>query len=221
MYIKKYVRNMFVIYILSILIFGSVEAHNSLNGKSIYIDPGHGGIDPGAVYSGLMEDDINLVIAKKLKKELESYGAKVYMTREGDYDLSLKGAKNRKRSDLYRRSKLINESGCDIYLSLHLNAVKQTKWSGAQVFYDSINSSNINIAKVMQEELKKEFKTTRKYSKITNGYLYKRVKIPGILIEMGFISNKLDRSNLINEKYQELMAKTIRRGLVRYFTKYQ
>ncbi len=218
---KKYVLNMLAAYIISLLIFGVVSASNSLENKCIYIDPGHGGVDPGAFYGGIKEEDINLKIAKKLKKEIENYGGIAYLTRDDDYDLSLKNANNRKRSDLYRRSKLINESGCDLYLSLHLNATKQTKWSGAQVFYDDVNTNNINIAKIMQDELRKEFKTGRKYSKISNGYLYRRVKIPGVLIEMGFISNKIDRSNLSNDKFQDQMVATIRKGIVRYFTKYQ
>ncbi len=217
---KKYVFKMLFIFVLMLLIFDYAKALNSLKGKCIYIDPGHGGTDPGAFY-GVSEENINLSTAKKLKQELEKYGGKVFLTRDDDYDLSVKGAKNRKRSDLYKRSKLINESKCDMYISLHLNATKNSRWAGAQVFYDNVNGNNKIIAETIQKELKLRFKTNRKAMKIENRYLYKRITIPGVLVEMGFISNYSERKKLQNENYQDLMAKTIRKGIVSYFAKYQ
>ena len=79
----------------------SAETNNlDLLGKVIYLDPGHGGIDPGAVYKDIEEADINLKIAEKTQKILEQEGAIVYLTRYGDYDLSVPNTINRKRSDL-------------------------------------------------------------------------------------------------------------------------
>ena len=217
---KKYAFRMLIIFVLMLIIFDYVKASDSLSGRCIYLDPGHGGADPGAFYD-VSEESINLSIAKKLKKELEKYGADVYLTRNGDYDLSSKDAKNRKRSDLYKRSRLINESKCDMYISLHLNAMKNSKWAGAQVFYDDINANNKAIAEIIQKELKNQFKTNRKVMKLASGYLYKRIKIPGVLVEMGFISNYSERKKLKSEGYQNLMAKTIRKGITSYFAKYQ
>ena len=92
-----------------------------LLGKVIYVDPGHGGPDPGANYKDIYEKDINLEISKILSNLLMERGAIVYLTREGDYDLSSPHVYLRKRSDLSRRAKLINETKCDLYLSIHLN----------------------------------------------------------------------------------------------------
>ncbi|MBR1376929.1 MAG: N-acetylmuramoyl-L-alanine amidase [Bacilli bacterium] len=207
--------------IVGIFLFDIVKADNgSLYGKCIYLDPGHGGLDPGATYAGVKEEDINLEIAFKLKGELESKGAVVYLTREGDYDLAPKGSKQRKRDDLYRRSVLINNSGCDMYLSLHLNATTSTSWTGAQVFYDDINDMNIKLAEILQKQLRTDLKTTRKYKEVTNGYLYKRVKVPGVLVEMGFLSNPGERSRLKTDNYQRLIAKSIAKGIEVYFKKY-
>ena len=73
------------------------ENHLPLLGKVIYIDPGHGGLDPGAMYKNIKEAPINLEISQKLEETLTRYGAIVYMTRYGDYDLAV----NNKRATIF------------------------------------------------------------------------------------------------------------------------
>lgn len=141
------------------------------------------------------------------------------MTRYGDYDLSANYAQLRKRSDLSRRANIINRSKADIYLSIHLNSDISTTWRGAQVFYNTINEKNEKIAKIMQEQLGKDLNSKREYKKLNEHYLYNRVQIPGVLIEVGFISNANERYLLRQEEYQEKVAKSIKDGLVSYFTK--
>lgn len=217
---SKYRRLMILLFIISICFFDLVKADDySLNGKKIYIDPGHGGIDPGATYKDVEEDDVNLEISLKLKKELESYGATVYLTRDGDYDLSVKNARERKRSDLYQRSKLINNSNADMYLSVHLNASTSSSWSGAQTFYDDINSENIKIAKSIQSQFKIDLKTTKDYQEVSDGYLYKRVKVPGVLVELGYLSNPNERYLLTKNYYQNKVVKSLTKGIINYFVK--
>ena len=87
------------ITILSISnVYADINNYDLL-GKVIYLDPGHGGIDSGTTYKNIYEKDINLVLCKKLYQELTNRGAKVYLTRETDKDLSV-SKKHRKRSDL-------------------------------------------------------------------------------------------------------------------------
>lgn len=188
-----------------------------LLGKVIYIDPGHGGVDPGALYKDIYEADINLEISQKLRTVLEQRGAIVYLTRDGNYDLSANNAVNRKRSDLSRRANIINRSMCDLYLSIHLNADSSTTWRGAQVFYDDVNERNIKIAKILQQVLKEDLKTTRDYKLTNDMYLHKRVTRPGVLIEVGFITNPNDRYLLLKEDYQLKVANSITRGIIKYF----
>ena len=188
-----------------------------LFGKVIYIDPGHGGLDPGAIYKDIYESDLNLEISNKLVATLEAKGAIVYMTRYGDYDLAVTNAQNRKRSDLSRRANIINRSLCDIYLSIHLNADTSSTWRGAQVFYDDINEKNIKIAEILQTVLKEDLKTKRKYKQINNEYLHKRVKVPGVLVEVGFITNENERYLLRQATYQQKIANSITRGVIKYF----
>ena len=212
----------YVVFLLSIFIcvFGFVNATENnlpLLGKVIYIDPGHGGLDPGATYKDIYEADINLSISLKLSNLLEKSGAIVLLTREGDYDLSVNNAVNRKRSDLSRRANIINESGCDIYISIHLNSVSSETWKGAQVFYDNINPKNEVLAKILQEVFKKQLKTTREYQEMTDMYMYKRVKVPGVLVEAGFLSNANERYLLQKSEYQEKIANILYNGIVQYF----
>ncbi len=187
-----------------------------LLGKVIYIDPGHGGTDPGAIYKDIHEADINLSISKKLYNILLKNGAIVYLTRDGDYDLSVTNAINRKRSDLSRRANAINSSMCDMYISIHLNAESSSTWHGAQVFYDDINPENKKIAEIMQTEFSKALKTKREYKETNEMYLHKRVERPGILAEVGFLTNPNERYLLMQDTYQERIALTIYNGIVKY-----
>ena len=216
---KKY--HMLFFLILTLISFNLVSANKSeynleLLGKVIYIDPGHGGVDPGTVYKDIYEKDINLEICSKLQRILESEGAIVYMTRYGDYDLS-NNSYSRKKSDLNNRAKIINESGADIYISIHLNSINSSTWRGAQVFYDDVNKKNKDIADLFQEQLKKDLKTTRKVKEINTMLMNRKITIPGVLIEAGFLSNPNDRYLLRQDDYQYKICNSIRKGLIKYF----
>lgn len=216
----KYKICVFLFLILGILCFNYTYASNNslpLLGKIIYIDPGHGGLDPGALYKTINEKDINLEISKKIEESLTRQGAIVYMTRYGDYDLSANNTINRKRSDLSRRSNIINRSNCDLYLSIHLNAETSSTWRGGQMFYDDINKENKRIAEIFQKLFKEKLNSNREYKKVNNLYLQKRVKIPGILIEVGFLSNPSDRYLLQQESYQSKVSDVITEGVIEYF----
>lgn len=177
----------------------------------------HGGLDPGTIYKNIYEKDINLSICEKLQKILEKNGAIVYQTRYGDYDLSNNNTNTRKKSDLNNRAKIINESNADIYISIHLNSITSSTWSGAQVFYDDINDKNKIFADIMQQQLKQDLKTNREVKEIKDILLNRKVTIPGILIEAGFLSNPNDRYLLRQDDYQEKIANSIKNGLVKYF----
>ena len=208
------------IFVLSICIFGIINTKAQelpLSNKIIYVDPGHGGIDPGTIYKDINEKDINLDICLKLKKELENIGATVYLTRYGDYDLSTPNTSTRKKSDLNNRVRLINDSKSDMYISIHLNATSSKTWHGAQVFYDDVNEENKKIATIMQEELKNNLNTTREIDEISTMLLNRKVNVPGVLIEVGFLSNDNERYLLKQDSYQEKISKTIVNGVIKYF----
>lgn len=215
-----YKLKMLIIFLFLVCIFDRVDAfikEAPLVGKVIYLDAGHGGKDPGAYYKDVYEENINLSITLKLKERLEKLGAVVYTTRNDDYDLSNPNASLRKRSDLGNRAKMINLSDADIYLSIHLNASTNNSWKGAQVFYDDINKKNESIAKLFQEEFNKNLNSNREIKEISTLYMYKNIIKPGVLLEVGFISNASDRYLLKKEDYQEKIASVIANTLIKYF----
>lgn len=215
----RYKMGTLLVLMISIFSFNFASAQDSempLLGKVIYIDPGHGGSDPGAMYMEIREADLNLKISQKLEKKLVSLGAIVYLTRYGDYDLSVNHTVNRKRSDLSRRGNIINRSDCDLFLSIHLNAEETGIWRGSEVYYDDINPENKVIAEIMQEKLKKYLGSKRSLKKTDDLYLQKRIERPGVLIEAGFLSNSSDRYLLKQETYQEKIASAITEGILAY-----
>lgn len=139
------------------------------------------------------------------------------MTRYDDYDLSDVNALYRKKSDLNNRVRLINDSGADLYISIHLNSTTSSTWYGAQVFYDDVNEQNKYIATIMQEQLKKDLNTDRSIDEISTMLLNRKVNIPGVLIEVGFLSNANERYLLQQNDYQSKISNSIINGIIKYF----
>ena len=214
---KIYVFFLMLLFICLFNFFTISAINLPLNGKIIYLDPGHGGMDPGSTYKNIYEKDINLQICNALKQELEKNGSKVFMTRYSDYDLSSNNVSQRKRSDLTNRAKIINKSNADMYISIHLNATPSSTWRGVQVFYDDVNSKNKEIAKYFQQQLNIDLKNNRKYSEIKGMLFNRQVTVPGILIEVGFLSNPNDRYLLRQEGYQLKVSKSIVKALISYY----
>lgn len=216
----KYKLLILTFLIISLCFFNIVVAQNKtqeLLSKVIYLDSGHGGKDSGAYYKNVRESDLNLEITKKVSKVLKEEGAIVYLTRYGDYDLAVNNAWNRKRSDLSRRANIINNSECDLYLSIHLNAEDSGTLYGAEAYYDTINPENEKLAKIFQEEFKKILGTKREYKENSTKYLQRRVSRPGLLLEVGFLSNSTERALLMSDTYQNKIALAIKNATITYF----
>lgn len=194
-----------------------------LAGKTIVIDPGHGGPDGGAVGKGeTYEKDIALAIAKKTRDFLQQAGALVYLTRENDSDLAnedTSGLSRRKSEDIRERLEFIKEKGADFFLTIHLNALSSTKWSGAQTFYFPRFEKSRHLANMIQEEIIRNLENTNREAMPIKGvYLLKHAEIPGALVEAGFLSNEHERGHLKKEDYQRKMAGSIYQGILRYVT---
>lgn len=215
-----YRLKIFLLFIMLIFVFDKTNAFMKeapLVGKTIYLDAGHGGKDPGAYYKDIYEEDINLSIVLKLRDKLESLGANVYLTRDSDYDLSNPNARLRKRSDLSNRANMINSSDADMYLSIHLNSSSNTSWKGAQVFYDDINENNEKLADIFQKNFNKYLNSNRNIQEISTLYMYKRITKPGLLLELGFISNPNERYLLNQDDYQNKIVNVLSDSLLEVF----
>jgi N-acetylmuramoyl-L-alanine amidase len=139
----------------------------------------------------------------------------VYLTRETDIDLSTT-TKNKKRSDLTNRAKIINNSNVDMYISIHLNYINSSKWQGLQIFYTNKNQENKNIAESITSSLKETSNNIREAKEENSYYMYKQITKPGILIELGFLSNPNDRYRLTKEEHQNLLVENISNSIEKY-----
>ncbi|WP_010095702.1 N-acetylmuramoyl-L-alanine amidase CwlD [Ornithinibacillus scapharcae] len=194
-----------------------------LSGKTIVLDPGHGGPDGGAVGSDkTQEKDIALEVVKTLRNYLEQAGAVVYLTREEDTDLAdenTKGLSRRKAEDIRKRMEFINTHDADFFLTVHLNAIPSPKWRGAQTFYYPKSDEGKHLAKKIQAEIKRNLENTNRTElAINNLYLLKKAEIPGALVEIGFLSNEEELELLKDGTYQRQMAASIYEGILRYVT---
>lgn len=213
---------LFLIFQYKLLDTDTWESWNlPLSGQIIYIDPGHGGPDGGAGDNEVQEKDIALNVSMMLRDYFQEQGALVMMTREDDRDLApegMKGYSRRKTEDLKKRLELINSSDADLYLSIHLNAIPSSRWSGAQTFYNPKYKENKEVAKSIQLELIRNLENTKREAKgIQNVYLVKHINKPGALVEIGFLSNPGEKANLMTEKYQQKVAASIYEGVLKYY----
>lgn len=201
---------------------GSVYVQQTKVGEEktcIVIDAGHGGKDPGKIgINGEKEKDINLQIAKKLKKELEDDGIKVVLTREGEDGLYSSNAKNKKVEDMKNRCKIIDEADPIFTISIHQNSYTKKYVKGAQVFYFGQSQEGRKIAEILQKSLiEKLDKNNHRTAKANESYyLLKKTKAPTVIIECGFLSNSEEAALLADTEYQEKVAKAIQKGVQKY-----
>ena len=198
----------------------------SLAGMTIVVDPGHGGLDGGANVGEVVERDITLSISKMLEKELKGRGAVVVMTRTKPGDALAEHQPNdefptvraRKMADLKLREDIVNKSKPDVFLSVHVNAIPQERWRGAQVFYHKDGHPDGELlAKSIQASFRDSLgNTDREALGVKQVYLLKKAPVPSVLVETGFISNPEERELLVDEKYQKQVAEAIADGVELY-----
>ena len=183
--------------------------------NTVVIDAGHGGADPGKVGINKAEEkDINLKIAKKVKKILEKKGIKVIMTREDDTMLAKNSNGSKKVQDMKERVKLINGAVPEFAVSIHQNSYHDEAIHGAQVFYYKHSSEGEQLAAVMQKALLSFDKDNRRQPKADDTYyLLKRTEVPTIIVECGFLSNHEEAEKLVTDEYQKQVAEAIVKGI--------
>jgi N-acetylmuramoyl-L-alanine amidase len=189
-----------------------------LAGRTIVIDPGHGGIDTGSRSSGdVYEKDITLEVSKRLAAMLGQAGAAVILTRECDMWLADPGAPHKKRSDLTNRVEIANRNNADAFISVHVNSfIYDRSTRGAQTFSQPGSEESKILSRHIQDELVRVLGNTRREPKEID-YFIRRAKVPAVIVEIGFLSNRAEERLLINSAYQSKVAFAIYGGLVRYF----
>ncbi len=191
------------------------------NRPTIIIDAGHGGADGGAVSSGgLIEKELNLDIAKKLQALFTDAGYEVIMTRTEDIMLSDPAiTSSKKAGDLYARLKIAKSAENAAFISIHMNAFSDSRYSGLQVYYSQNDQRSAGIAKSVQDSVKLllQPENDRKIKSAgENIYLLNKAPCPAVMIECGFLSNAQDCALLGNEEYRARLADVIFKSIGEY-----
>ncbi len=184
------------------------KAIKKIKNKVVIIDPGHGGNDVGAMRGNVLEKDLTLEIALKVREILRERGMNnVIMTRSSDKTLSLGD-----------RVEIANNNRADIFVSIHINASVKSEINGIETHYCS--NGGYEVAKTIHKQL------TEKVAAVDRGlfkskfYVINHTEAPAVLLELGFISNERERNSLTSNKRQTDSAKAIAEGIINYLTEH-
>lgn len=228
----KQVSLISVFVLLSVFFYSSRTRHPveiipvmavPVTNKVIILDAGHGTPDEGAESSsGTLEAPINLQITLKIQKLLESSGATVILTRSDDnsiFEIDAETIREKKISDVHQRVKIGNNSSADVFVSIHLNKISESQYSGWQTFYKNSDENSKKLATSIQNSLNSTISNNydRIPHTISNVYIMKNVEIPITIVECGFLSNKEDEARLKTDEYQQELAWGIYNGIMDYF----
>ncbi len=181
------------------------------------------GEDGGATSAnGISEANLNLNIALKLQNLLEQSGATVILTRSDEnaiYEIDAKSLSRKKISDTKNRVKIGNDSSSDIFVSIHMNKIPQTQYSGWQTFYNVKSGNGKILSESIQAALNDTIdrKNNRIAKSINNIYIIDHVEIPTCIVECGFLSNPEELSLLLQDDYQDKISWGIYTGIINYF----
>ena len=181
------------------------------NKFSVVIDPGHGGPDPGAIgIGGMRETDIVLEVSKIAKKLLSEKGVKVILTRKNEVDL-----------DLPPRVSFANNSNADIFVSIHANASrgKRRDINGLETFYFRGWRGRLLAKKIQKQILRVSPGSPDRGVKQGRFYVIKNTRMPAVLVEIGFLTGRLDARRLEKNSHRKRLAYAIAKGILEYLSK--
>lgn len=211
-----------ILFIVKITVLSANTFSDPMSGI-IVIDPGHGGIDGGTNKDGILEKEINLDIAKRLRFHLEEKGYKVIMTRDDDISLDSldNSSKSRHQRDLNARINIINNSNAQLFVSIHVNCnIKKPSTEGAIVFYNNKYEQSKTLSYSIQRALN-NIEINNKKRTVHNPaqakyFVLGYANIPGVIVETAFISNKTERQEMTKETFRENTAEAIFIGIQQY-----
>ena len=188
-----------------------------IGGKTIVLDPGHGGSDPGAIGpTGLQEKQVTLPIAEYLKSILEAKGAKVILTRTTDVDVY--GPHASGVDELQARVNVANGNRADAFISIHINSFSNPNVGGIATYYFDGSDQSKKLASAVQGQIAEHsgFNGDRGIQP-GNLYVLRHSLMPSILVELGFISNPKEEEHLKEMSTRQEFANELAKGLELYF----
>ena len=168
----------------------------------VVIDPGHGGVQPGCEFDGVLEKDITLAVSLLLREELEERGVTVILTRDGDEDVELED-----------RCAIANEAGADLFVSIHCNSfTEDASVSGFEGYYYQSPAGKRLAERILQAAADRSVRT--RHVKEENYLVLRDTSMPSALLEIGFLSNKGEREKLLSADYQAELAGAVAEGIL-------
>ena len=177
----------------------------------VVIDPGHGGPDPGAIgIGGIRETDIVLEVSKLVKELLSEKGVKVRLTRKNEVDL-----------DLPPRVSFANKMDADIFVSIHANASrgKRRDINGLETFYFRGWRGRLLAKRIQKHILRVSPGSPDRGVKQGRFYVIKNTNMPAVLVEIGFLTGRLDARRLEKAAHRKRIAYAISKGILEYLSK--
>ena len=184
-----------------------IKKKNSL----VIIDPGHGGPDPGAIgIRGIRETDVVLDVSKRVKQLLSEKGVRVRLTRKSEVDL-----------DLPPRVSFANRADADIFVSIHANASqgKKRNINGLETFYYRGWRGRLLAKRIQKHILRVSPGSPDRGVKQGRFYVIKNTRMPAVLVEIGFLTGKLDARRLEQSIHRKKIAFAIAKGILEYLSK--
>jgi len=213
---------LFFVVIVMIFAFGELTKEkvkttltDSDSKPTVVIDPGHGGVDSGALFEGILEKDITLDISLYIKTLLQENNISHLLTRDEDVDLGGEFTKGRHRRDLVARREIINRG--KLAVSIHVNTIDNINEEGAVIFYAQGSKEGEKLADCILTELGKVQKLNYPQPiPNTSFFLLRTSNPPVVLVELGFLSNKNDRLKLTDNDFRKKCAQAIVKGIKKY-----
>ncbi|RJS59795.1 N-acetylmuramoyl-L-alanine amidase [Bacillus sp. PK3_68] len=176
-----------------------------LRGKTIILDPGHGGVDAGTTgMHGTFEKFITLKTAERLYHKLRQAGANVILTRSDDQYISLP---SRVATARYHRA--------DAFISLHYDSTHHNGANGFTTYY--YHNGHKQLAKKVNRNLEQSLPMKNRGVRHGDYYVLRENSQPAILLELGYLSNPREASAVVTSPYQELITNGVYNGLSSYF----
>ncbi|MFI5192581.1 MAG: N-acetylmuramoyl-L-alanine amidase [Chitinophagales bacterium] len=184
----------------------------------VVVDAGHGGVYPGVEANGILEKDINLQIAEKIRKLAKDYQIEVIMTREAD---GVPGHFNNLTDDLLYRAALPAKENADLFVSIHLNTNEKDNNhpnSGFEIYVpestSTVYSGSVKLGSSISEYIYKDYSIATELKQSASRVLVlDRATVPAVCIECGFMDNKTDLDFITNNQNQEKIARDILKGI--------
>ncbi|MFO7172426.1 MAG: N-acetylmuramoyl-L-alanine amidase family protein [Bacillota bacterium] len=176
-------------------------------GRRIWVDPGHGGHDPGALGpSGSQEKQVNLAVALRLRELLTQAGAQVQVTRQDDRFVELRA-----------RIQGANAAQADIFVSIHANSAGSPQAAGIETYYWDNHPESARLAQAIHRHLIEELGLRDRGVKKNDYLVLREARMPAVLVELGFISNPEEERLLTDPSFQQRAAIAIQKGIFDYF----